>query len=249
MTLPLSGAPAPSAPAAAIVEHLPWAEFLDSFAWTQQEHVTLVGPTGGGKTTLALAILPRRRFRVILVSKPKDATFSGLTSRKTPKAERYHLIRQWPPPPGVDRVLLWPKIDRVEHMANQAAVFDHALKSIYAEGAWCPVADDLYYLYGVLGIRKETFELLWSQGRSNNVPFVAGVQRPAHVPLMAYDQATHLFFWRDNDESNLKRIGGIGWLNAKQIRSIVAGLPLHHVLYVNSRTGRMVVTRVERPRP
>ena len=60
-----------------------------------------------------------------------------------------------------------------------------------------------------------------------------------------YDQATHIFFWRDNDELNLKRIGGIGWLNSKEIRTTVASLPEHVCLYVNTRTGTMITTKVE----
>jgi hypothetical protein len=59
---------------------------------------------------------------------------------------------------------------------------------------------------------------------------------------MLYDQATHLFFWRDNDDANLKRIGGIGSLDARLVRDTVAALPHHETLYVNTRTGRLVQT-------
>jgi hypothetical protein len=62
---------------------------------------------------------------------------------------------------------------------------------------------------------------------------------------MLYDQATHLFFWRDNDETNLKRIGGLGAIDSTLIRHTVGRLPRHSALYLNTRTGRMAVTRVE----
>jgi hypothetical protein len=62
---------------------------------------------------------------------------------------------------------------------------------------------------------------------------------------MLYDQATHLFFWRDNDEANLKRIGGIGFLDAKLIRGTVAELPEHEALYINTRTGSLIRTQVD----
>ena len=54
-----------------------------------------------------------------------------------------------------------------------------------------------------------------------------------------YDQSSHLFFWRDNDETNLKRIGGIGWLQSKPIRETVAGLDPYQFLYIQTRTGDM----------
>jgi hypothetical protein len=66
-----------------------------------------------------------------------------------------------------------------------------------------------------------------------------GAQRPSRIPLEMFDQTTHLFFWRDNDERNLKTMGGIGWLSAGPIRSFVANLDPYQVLYINTRNGQM----------
>src|SRR5690606_28106209 len=88
-------------------------------------------------------------------------------------------------------------------------------------------------------------KLIWQQGRSIGLSLVATTQRPVNVPLFMYDQSTHLFFFRDNDEANLRRIGGIGWLNARQIRETVAKIPKHYFLYVNTRDGRMIVSKKE----
>lgn len=140
-----------------------------------------------------------------------------------------------------------------EDMDRQREVFKDALKRIFVTGGWCIYADELRYLCenlkepGRTGQRKiqQLLELIWLQGRSLKISLIATAQRPAYVPTLLYDQATHLFFWRDNDELNLKRIGGIGWINSKDIRIAVSSLPMHHVLYVNTRNGTLVTTKVE----
>jgi hypothetical protein len=74
------------------------------------------------------------------------------------------------------------------------------------------------------------------------ISLVVATQRPAFVPLEVYDQSQHLFFWRDNDERNLKRISGISWLNAAYVQALVASLERHEVLYINTPTGLMYRT-------
>jgi hypothetical protein len=69
-----------------------------------------------------------------------------------------------------------------------------------------------------------------------------GAQRPSRIPLELFDQTTHLFFWRDNDEVNLKRIGGVGWLSSGPIRAFTANLEPYQVLYIHTRKGWMYRT-------
>jgi hypothetical protein len=84
----------------------------------------------------------------------------------------------------------------------------------------------------------------WTQGRSNGLSVAGGTQRPANIPLESYQSATHLFFFSDNDERNLERIGGLGGMASGLIRANVAALPFHDVLYVNTRLRVMLRTRV-----
>ncbi len=113
---------------------------------------------------------------------------------------------------------------------------------IYVEGAWTVAIDETWYIIQTLKMEREIKTYLL-QARALGISLVCATQRPAYIPLEVYDQSTHLMFWRDNDESNLKRISGISWRSADLIRSVVADLDKHQVLYINTRTGEMLRTR------
>jgi hypothetical protein len=227
-----------------IRSHVPvmsWQRFLEQFSWKQGEHVTLLGTTGSGKTTLALEILPRRDYVVAFGTKRLDDTFSGLLKRG------YTRINSWPPPPGIRKVLLWPHLDGIaarDVKPFQREVFGDALNEIYQEGAWAVFLDELRYITDILNLDEE-YELLMQQGRSLHISVLGGTQRPRFIPLVAYDQATHLFFWRENDNENIKRIAGIGWSNREEVEAIVSSLPPKTFLYLDTRTGKMAISKVK----
>ncbi|MGW4205005.1 hypothetical protein [Streptomyces sp. NPDC004726] len=224
--------------------HAEWSEFLRRFRWEQGEHVTLVGNTGSGKTTLAQQLLPMRDFVVALATKPRDKTMTSLI-----RTQGYERVREWPPPHIIGaksrRVVLWPKFERPEDIGPQQAAIDRALRDIFAAGGWTIFADELYYLCKFLGMAR-LFEVFWSQARSIGITVVGGAQRPAFLPLMAYSQATHLFLYRTTDEVDLKRMGGLGGMDNRLIRETAMRLPKYHALYVNLRDGEMMTTKAEK---
>lgn len=230
-----------------------WAAFIGQiFRWRPGEHLGCIGPTGSGKTTLINALLPYRKYTTVIGTKPADDSLEHLITN-----DHYLLMNQWKDysPTIYPKRVLWPSARNVESIAQQRSEILTAMVAMYREsggydksykgkrhyGGWCVVIDELWYVIHQLKLEL-TVKTYLQQARSIGITLVVGTQRPAFIPLEVYDQSTHLFFWRDNDETNLKRISGIGNQSSKLIKQIVSTLPMHHVLYIHTRTGQMVTT-------
>lgn len=218
---------------------IPWNKFVsEHFNWVSGEHVALIGPTGQGKTTMLMNILRIPTFVVVFATKPRDKTMDELLSLG------YLKISRWQSIPAVEepRRVLWPDARKLNSAETQKEVFEDAMARIYLEGGWTVAIDELWFFINELKMGQQVKTYLL-QARSLGISLVVATQRPAWVPLEIYDQSTHLFFWRDNDETNLRRISGISYKSSSIIREIVANLDQYQVLYINTRTGEMVRTR------
>lgn len=260
------------------IERIPWAVFDTSyFDWRQGEHVTFIGPTDYGKSTLAMAILRHREYVVFFASKPQDPALDQLIQ------EGYVRTASWPPPPrqienpGEDqmpqrihpfyrawfdtqapttpplitepepKILLWPDAsDPARSIHVQREVFEKALLDIFHAGGYAVHFDEAAYMARKLRL-ADLMETYWQQARSMRISISAATQRPADIPLEAYDQATHLFLARNRDANAQKRLGEIGGgIDGKLVARIVADLPKYDWLYVDTRDGSMVIVNVRR---
>lgn len=253
----------PAADYAHPVPFTPWAQFFPAWEWQQGEHITVIGPTGMGKTTVLRALMPKRYDAggavAILATKSRDKNLDSWARR-----DMLTIIRSWPAhvpfwrrrprdvinPNGTitrwdHRLMVWPDDRRValgqidDHMAD---VHRRALEDMYRQGDWCIVAEELYELHAI-GLRKE-LERIWGQGRSAGITLIGATQRPVGISLHAYSAPTHLFLFGDNDERNLERLQGIGGMSGNMIKAAVAALRGHDVLYINTRTRTLARTRV-----
>lgn len=231
------------ATAANAAPRIPWDVFVRKhFQWIPGQHIGLIGPTGQGKTTLLQALLPLHKYVVVFATKPKDDSMSRLTNHG------YKIIQEWKPIPALDspKRILWPDASKLNSTIRQKKVFSDAFDEIYHEGGWTVAIDELWYFTNALKLEFQVKQYLL-QARSLGISLLVATQRPAWVPLEVYDQSTHLFFWRDNDENNLSRISGINYRNVSLIKELVSNLEQHQALYVNTRTGKMIRTRAPRP--
>lgn len=219
---------------------VPWDEFLKTLDWKQGEHMTLVGPTGCGKTTLARAVLPRRKYVTIAVTKKKDPSLDKFKGEGYVERKEFYDTGEVHP-----RILLKPTMKRLEDRYRQAEVFHAWLESIYRSGGWTAYLDELRYITRTLGLQP-VMETLYLQGRALKVTVVGATQRPAWVPREAFSEPTHFFLWRVTDKQDTKRLSEIsGRVNVQQLVKEVGSLGFHDTLYVNARTGQMVKTNVE----
>ena len=230
------------------VPSLSWSEFLDTFEWYQGEHLTLIGPTKSGKTTLARELLKRARqerthpWQVVVATKRRDEildTFKPDGFVKFP-AWMVHDAELHP------KVMLAPPLPSAKKKEEQATAIRDALTSIYRQGGWLVLLDELKHIADYLRLEPEV-ELLLHQGRSAGITVVSAVQRPRHVPLMAYDQADHIFMWESRDSNIRKRLAEIGGkVNPDLIEQGLRQLPSRHsFLYINPSNGEVMQSEVE----
>lgn len=230
------------------VPALGWDDFCDHLTWYQGEHMTCIGPTKSGKTTLIRELMRRARrkgthpWQVITVSKRKDEvldTFGDDGFTKFPKWEV-------PDPELYPKVMLAPPLPSAARKGEQASAFSKGLTQIYKQGGWLVYLDEMKHLSTYLGLDDE-IELLLHQGRSAGISVVSSVQRPRHVPLMAYDQADHLFMWESRDGNIRKRLREIGGkADPDVIEYGLRTLPdRHSFLYVDMVNGDVIQTKVD----
>lgn len=226
------------------VESFPREEFL-SERWNYKagEHVTILGPTGSGKTWLSYQLLQHTATPklpgIVLVMKPRDTTAE--TWNKTLGFRR---VRSWPPVPSIWRPndkppgwTLWPKHtfdpERDDMLLWQE--FRRAMLDSYKRGNRILFADETYGLSNELGLDRELIAI-WTRGRSMGCGMWAASQRPTHIPLHAYTQAEHLFLANDPDERARDRFSEIGGVDPKLLKNTVSQLAKHEWLYVR-RSG------------
>lgn len=217
-----------------------WSQFQRYFAriWEQGEHTSIIGPTGRGKSTLAYALLPLRDWSVICGTKTRDDTLSGFARKY-----KYRIQQRFRPTYAHSKYLVWPKFVKPGDEGKQTKIFHETLEDIFTQGSWTLYIDETWYFEKRLKL-SEMLQTFWSQSRSNNITFVAATQRPRNVPLMMYDQATHLFLFKVTDAYARKRLGEIAGIDSKVVANEVARLDGHQFLYVNLVTEERMISEV-----
>jgi len=209
------------------------------FDYRPGQHLTIMGPTESGKTTLlyqlANQVAHPKLPAIVLVMKPKDETVDSWA--KVMRARRSYA---WPPGPSMwfqrrpRAYTVWPRhtFDPDYDDAMMEAVFRRTLLDSYKRGKRIVVADEVYGLAVDLGLTRP-LGAIWKRGRSMKCGLWAASQRPAFVPLDAYSMAQHLFLHRDPDLRARKRYSEIGGgIDPKMILDVTSSLHDHNFFYI-----------------
>lgn len=221
---------------------IPWDTFINDLVWRPGEHISIVGSTGSGKTTLTNALLPLHTYVVVFGTKPRDTSLDWFLTHG------YIRLMTWQnlDPNKYPKRVLWPDQRDIDSDKVTSAVFRDALGKIYREGGWTLDFDETRVLTENLKLSDEIVTML-TQGRSLGISVVAGSQRPRWVPLEVFNQATHIFMARTADKYELARLSEIGFIDSELVKLIVPQLEQFQFLYINTRDGHMA--RIVAPGP
>jgi len=223
------------------------------FRYRPGEHVTMVGPTGCGKTWLAYQLIGQyastRWPAVSLMKKPRDPV-TNMYARRL----KFRIVPTWPPvwspwkpqdPPGW---VVWPrtKFDPDLDRPYKANIFRKALMNAYrGNGVFRKrpriiYVDDAYGIAIILDLDDELIEM-WTEARTMECGLWTGFQKPSHVPLWAYSQAEHLILFNDPDKRSRERFAEIGGVDPVTVRDTVMQLDAHQFMYIRRDGRRMCV--------
>ena len=219
-----------------------WDNFAEKHAFNVGEHITLIGKTKSGKTTLAVnALLPLFPYVLALGTTEDDpALYRPLKRHGFVKTSSVKLDGKQP------RQLFVPKVHGLADAIRkqQAEEFRLLLSVAFAEGRWAIYPDELPYLTRVLGLAPE-IETLFLQGSKKRITMIVATQEPVNVPREAFGQIIHLFIWKLNDQDRIDRVSEIAALDKRFMRSLIPRLADHEALYVNVASGELKRTIYE----
>jgi len=230
------------------------AEFLDEvFApnYRPGEHVTFIGPTNSGKTTVAFEMLDRVATpelpAVVLVLKPKDSTVDDQARRLGfRKTERWPpaTSREWRPwkssfSSKLRGWVFWPRqslrdIRRDDKMLSYE--FGRAITDCYRAGDRIVFVDEAHSVQNDLKLRPEMDAVLM-RGRSLGCGGWFATQRPRNVTLNMYSQAEHLVLFRTPDERDADVYRQIGGVDPDVVAEAVWGLERFEFVYIVRTKG------------
>jgi len=210
-----------------------WEEFVRLFRkrWTQGEHVFINGQTGSGKTDLLLRLLDMRSHSVVFVTKPRDPIFYS------PLAKPYRKINEFEPRSYDKRLMLSAKRGATtrDDVTSQSGIFKRAFDRIYKQGGWTVGVDESLWISNRLRLANDAGDGAF-MGRALGLTYVFATQRPAHIPVIIPQSASHAFIGKTGRRDDLLRLAELGG-DVPATRAAIASLrDKHDFLYLDTQS-------------
>jgi energy-coupling factor transporter ATP-binding protein EcfA2 len=210
-----------------------WPDFLTWFrsVWQQGQHVAIVGPTGCGKTTVAVGITSLRKWVIALDPKGGD---------KTLKKSGYTPVADWPLPKPIRndiadgksaRLVMGFKPRTMPEIDKLKALLRDTMEGIWIDGGWTVQADEAQ----ILADRKmmnlgSHMEKMLVAARDKNISMVSLFQAPAWVPTATTRQATFIFIFPTRDVDVIKSLAAKIGRNWRDLEQILHAIPDHYCI-------------------
>lgn len=205
--------------------------FLNWFrsVWEPGQHLSVIAPTGAGKTTFVGGLLQLRRYVLALDPKGGDSTLTGLG---------YPRLSTWPGDKKLQRLvanndedgkpsryIVGPRVHDADDLVTLRNVTKEAMDGAFNMGCWTVYADELQILTDnrMMNLRKEADRMLIA-ARDKGLSFVSSYQAPSWVTPHAAKMSTWcaVSYTRDTDVVN--RLAEILGRPKPEIRGAIAGL-------------------------
>lgn len=217
--------------------------FVEMFAEEYTpSHLTMIGPTRRGKTTLCFQLLhavlakhKKDHWRVVVLHgkiKKRDETIP-----KYAKETNYRIVKKWPPGPAlrpkhmkrnVKGYVLRPlgndKMSAKEEEKVLTGEFARAIRSNYhsTRGVTITLIDERAQADKDLKLTTDLDAPL-QRGLPHN-PEWNNIQRGKYCSYHCYDAPEHMFVFMDDDDSNLDRYAEFGVGDPRAIKAIMKDL-------------------------
>ena len=213
------------------IEPLVWADFKKWFGteWLPGQHVSVIAPTGAGKTTFVGGLLELRRYVLALDPKGGDSTLGGLN---------FPRLKEWPGDRAVaklvadnddknlpSRYVIGPKVAKNEDYADLRDTTKKALDGAFNLGGFTVYADELQILSDprMMNLRKEADRMLIA-ARDKGLSFISSYQAPAWVTPHAGRMSTWVAVSYTRDQDTVDKLAGILGRPRAELRGAIAGL-------------------------
>lgn len=178
--------------------------------WKQGEHILITGGTGSGKTSIARQVIEQRIIRggfvMVFVGKLQPDETILRDYKGFVRWKRWRKVK-----PTDQRVLLWPDTDRYPtkdgKLKEQREVFSEAFDKLLNVGTWTVQIDEGLYTANPRFLNLAShLAMASSMGRSAKMTLITLAQRPSHLPLELYANASHAFTARATNLEDRKRM-------------------------------------------